>query len=273
MEAYAICPGSCGELIQGNINGVDMLLSFPVNIFTKVKVYESKNPINRYNYSKSSILMSNLLKRWGYDWLDGQLDISIKSSIPEGKGFASSTADLCGVYISLLKLLKMEYKVEEAVEEFIRIEPTDSIIFREMTLFDYKRGSIYLPIGQYIKFYILTFEGKRVVDTLAFNSSNLPKLANLDDILPEVISGIKNADIPKLAQAATISIERNMGRLPYKMYSLVQKLCKETGGLGIIGAHSGDLLGIIYDDKERFRHAAKLNYPIPDYRVHMLEGV
>ena len=49
MESQAIYPGSCGELIQGNIQGKDMLLSCPVNLFTTVKVFECKNPINRFN--------------------------------------------------------------------------------------------------------------------------------------------------------------------------------------------------------------------------------
>ncbi|HOR87010.1 MAG TPA: kinase, partial [Bacillota bacterium] len=115
MEACAIYPGSCGEIIQGHVYGKDMLISCPVNLFAAVRVFECQKPINRLNYQKSSTLLDNILKRWGYGYLNTQFDIDIKSSIPKSKGFASSTADLCGVYICLLKLFKRQFDIKEAV--------------------------------------------------------------------------------------------------------------------------------------------------------------
>lgn len=271
METYAVHPGSCGELIQGNIQGMDMLLSFPVDLFTTVRLYECKNPKNRHRFSKSSALLSNLLERWGYGWLDGQLDLEIRSDIPQGKGFASSTADLCGVYISLLKLLGREYDTREAAEEFIRIEPTDSIIFREMTLFDYKEGKRSSSIGQYRKFSILAFEGSRIVDTQEFNRRKLPSLGCLDDVMPQVMLAAQSGNIRELAGTASMSIERNMGRVNYEVYGAVEELRRKTGGLGIVGGHSGDLLGIMYDDRDRFLYAARYKDTIPGYKAHMIE--
>jgi L-threonine kinase len=271
MEAYAVYPGSCGELIQGSIKGKDMLISFPVNLFTTVKLFESEKPVNRFKYKKASTLLGNMLKRWGYSHVNCKLDLKIESSIPQGKGFASSTADLCGVYICLLKLFKREYDLKEVVEEFIRIEPTDSIIFREMTLFDYKEGRAHENIGEYMKFHILAFEGNRVVDTLEFNKKNLPRLSGLDDIMPCVKEAIELADISKLSQTSTVSIKRNMNRLPYDIYSAVENLGSKTGGVGIIGGHSGNVLGIIYPDKERFLHAARYKDTIKGCKPHMLE--
>ena len=271
MEAYAIYPGSCGEIIQGHIRGNDMLISCPVNIFTIVRVFECQKPINRFNYIKSSILLDNMLSRWGYGYLNARFDIHIQSSIPRSKGFASSTADLCGVYICLLKLFKRQYDIKEAVEEFIKIEPTDSIVFREMVLFDYKEGNHYENIGEYLKFYILAFEGSRMVDTLTFNKRNLPPLTDLDDMLQLIKEGVKSADISKIAQASEISINRNLKRLSYDIYSDVEKLSRMTGGLGLIGGHSGDMLGIIYNDRERCLYAAKSKDMIAGYKPYFLE--
>lgn len=271
MEAGAIYPGSCGEIIQGHIYGRDLLMSCPVNMFTKVRVVECKKPEKRFAYKKSSALLENMLKRWGLGHLNNRFDIDIESSIPQSKGFASSTADLCGVYLCLLKLFKRKYDIKEAIEEFVKIEPTDSTIFREMTLFDYKKGRYYEPVGDYIKFYILAFEGGRMVDTIAYNKSDLPPLSDLSDILNLVKDGIKSADISKIAAASTVSIKRNLKRMPYDMYDHVLHLSNITGGLGIIGGHSGDVLGIIYDDKEKFLHAAGYKYAISGYKLHMIE--
>ena len=49
MQAISVYPGSCGELLQGCNNGVPMLISCPINLFTRVKVFElgarSKNSV------------------------------------------------------------------------------------------------------------------------------------------------------------------------------------------------------------------------------------
>jgi L-threonine kinase len=271
MEAVSVFPGSCGEIIQGNYQGTDMLVSCPVTLFTIVRVMECKQPVHRFKYKKSSALLDNILKRWGYGDLSNSFDIDIRSSIPVGKGFAGSTADLCGVYISLLKLFNRKYDISEVIEEFIKIEPTDSIIFRGMTLFDYKKGKNHQHLGPYMKFYILAFEGKKMIDTISFNNRKLPPLMPMADTLALLKEGIRKADIAKIALSSTLSIERNFPRLPYDVYQQVKDIMLKTGGLGIIGAHSGDLLGIIYDDRERFLYAKKYGNSIPGYMPHFLE--
>ncbi|HOR85076.1 MAG TPA: kinase, partial [Bacillota bacterium] len=157
------------------------------------------------------------------------------------------------------------------VEEFVKIEPTDSIVFRDMVLFDYKGGKHYENIGGYLKFYILAFEGSRVVDTLEFNKRDLPPLSDISDILKLVKDGIESADISKIAQASAISIRRNLNRLPYDIYNAVEKLSHATGGLGLIGGHSGNVLGIIYDDRERCMYTAKNIDAIAGCKRYLLE--
>jgi len=271
MEVVTKYPGSCGEIIQGKFDDKDMLVSCPVNLYTTVRVFESKHPINRYKYKKSSELLNNVIRRCGYERLSNTFDIEIHSSIPMGKGFASSTADLCGVYLCLLKLFHKKYDIQELIEELIKIEPTDSIIFREMTLFDYKKGKRYEHIGPYKKFYILAFEGSRQVDTIAFNKAKLPSLLHIQDALELLKDGIITSNIFKIAQASTWSIERNFARLSYDIYDLVKDIMLRTGGLGIMGAHSGDVLGIIYDDKEKLLYARRFDSIIPGYVPRFLE--
>lgn len=271
MEARTVYPGSCGEIIQGKVDGTDVLISCPVNLFTSVRVFESKKPSKRLGYQKSSVLLDNMLKRWGYQDLSSQFDIDIESSIPLGKGFASSTADMCAVYISLLKIFNRSYDISEITDEFIRIEPTDSIIFREMMVFDYKSGKYQKAVGEYMKFHILAFEGQRMVDTISFNKRSIPPLCDVSDALDYVRYGLESKDISKLAAASTISINRNTSRVSYDVMARVEALKDHTGGLGILGAHSGDILGIIYDDRERLQYALKFKDSINGYKPHVLE--
>lgn len=264
MEAVVHYPASFGEIIQGKIKDKDILCSCPINLFTEVKVFETKEAKSKYNHLKSSNFLSNLLTEWGYKDYIKNFDIEIKSNIPEGKGFASSTADLCGVYYSLLKLFKKEFKEDEFIRNCINIEPTDSIIFKEMTIFDYKEGKYKRKIGNYCEFNILVFEGNRIIDTVEFNKRSLPPLSNVEDLGEMLIEAVGNNDIKTIGCCATKSIMRNERRLSYPILPLLLRIKDEIGGYGVIGAHSGDALGIIYE--------GKLNMEILDKYLNLIKG-
>jgi Protein involved in propanediol utilization, and related proteins (includes coumermycin biosynthetic protein), possible kinase len=258
MEFTINYPGSFGEVLQGRINKKDLLLSCPVNIYTKVKVFECNNAEKKFNNQKSAAFLKNILKLWGYEEHCKSFDIEINSQIPNGKGLASSTADLCAVYYCLLKLFNKEFNEEELIEQCIKIEPTDSIIFKKMTLFDYKNGLFKKPMGNYLNYNILAFEGNKVVDTVEFNNKKLPPLSDVDDLLPILAEAIEEKNLEKLAYVSTESIVRNQKRLYYEFLQEVINIKDKTSGLGIIGAHSGNVLGIIYEDLAPLNYALKL---------------
>lgn len=258
MEFTVNYPGSFGEVLQGRINRKDLLLSCPVNIYTRVKVFECNNAERKFNNQKSAAFLKNILKLWDYEAHYKNFDIEMNSQIPYGKGLASSTADLCAVYYCLLKLFNKEFNEEELIEQCIKIEPTDSIIFKKMTLFDYKRGLYRKTMGDYISYNILAFEGNKVVDTVEFNKKNLPSLSDVDDLLPILEEAIKEKNLEKLAYVSTESIVRNQKRLQYEFLQQVINIKNKTSGLGIIGAHSGNVLGIIYEDSASLNYALKL---------------
>lgn len=249
MEVSAKYPGSFGEIIQGNINDIDLLMSFPINLYTFARVYETNNIVKNSENYKCQCFMKNILKQWGYEKEYNHLGISIISDISRGKGLASSTADLCGLYKCLIKMFNKPYNVIELQENCITIEPTDSIIFPKATLFDYKKGSYMETIGEYYKFYILGFIGQNTIDTIAFNKYSLPKLSKEDDLKETLIKAIREKNLKSLGMVSTESIKRNINRLDYKYFQHVEEIQKSTGGVGIIGAHSGDALGIIYENR------------------------
>lgn len=241
-------PGSAGEILQGKVQGRDVLVSFPVNLYTRVEIFEGRFSGSEVEeYAKSFMFFKNILKRWGVD--GGNLCFKINSKIPKGKGFASSTADLCALYHCLVRYFRRKFDITELVEEALRIEPTDSIVFNRATLFDYKNGKYYKILGDYIKFFIYVFEGQEEVDTIKFNLSVKEPLAEVDDLVPVLVRGIEDKDIRKISFVSTESIKRNQRRLYYPVLQEVESMMKKTGGLGIIGGHSGNFLGIIYDKK------------------------
>jgi Protein involved in propanediol utilization, and related proteins (includes coumermycin biosynthetic protein), possible kinase len=268
MEFTVNYPGSFGEVLQGRINRQDLLLSCPVNVYTSVKVFESNNAEKKFNNRKSAAFLKNVLKLWDYEAHYKRFDIEINSQIPYGKGLASSTADLCAVYYCLLKLFNKEFNEEELIEQCIKIEPTDSIIFKKMTLFDYKKGLYKKTMGDYLNYNILAFEGNKVVDTVEFNNKNLPSLSDVDDLLPILEEAIKEKNLEKLAYVSTESIVRNQKRLQYEFLQEVINIKNKTAGLGIIGAHSGNVLGIIYEDPASLNYALKLGEKLDMCKIY-----
>ncbi len=255
MKVITRYPGSFGEVIQGKINNKDMLLSCPINVYTTVKLFESRKPYRKCKWVKADRFLYNILKGWNYEEYYKSLDINIFSKIPTGKGMASSTADLCATYYSLLKMFEKDFNEEELIRECINIEPTDSIIFKEMTLFDYKKGLYKEKVGKYLRYNILAFEGKDKINTVEFNNRKLPDLSDTTDLFTILKEGVSENNLEKFAYVSEESIKRNQNRLNYEWISYIENIKEHTSGLGIIGAHSGNVLGIIYEDEEKLKQA------------------
>ena len=243
MEVTAKYPGSFGEILQGNLGEKPVLVSSPINLYTYVRLFESKKEKNFYRNSKANKFIKNILTDWAYRDYINTIHIEINSRIPRGKGLASSTADLCATYKCLTKLFEKNYSIEELQKHCLAIEPTDSIIFNEFTLFDYKKGSFKEKLGPYIKFHILVFEG------------------------------IEKRNIKNISQISEESIKRNFNRLTYDYFNIVEEYKNKTGGLGIIGCHSGDALGIVYDNKEDLSKAEKNIIYTGNLKKYTLETV
>ncbi|NLU06896.1 MAG: kinase [Clostridiales bacterium] len=275
MEVKAIYPGSFGEILQGKVKGRDILLSCPVNIYTKVKLTECDNPVKKINLKKSSNFLLNILKCWGYERYYKNINMEISSQIPRGKGLASSTADLCAVYYSLIEMFHRKFSERELIRNCVKVEPTDSIIFRKMTLFDYKHGKYKYILGDYLPYNILAFEGQRTIDTVEFNNKKLPDLSDVDDLVPILKEAVLEKNLGKLACVSTESIVRNQKRLYYDFLDRIMDIKSRTSGLGVIGAHSGNALGIIYGDKEKIDFGEKFskNLKLKNIKIYKVKAL
>ncbi|KOA19758.1 L-threonine kinase [Clostridium homopropionicum DSM 5847] len=271
MEVITRYPGSFGEVLQGKVNNKDMLLSCPINIYTTVRLFECREPNKKSKCIKTDKFLYNLLRSWNYEEYYESLDLEIYSNIPSGKGMASSTADLCATYYALLKMFKKNFSEEELIKLCISIEPTDSIIFREMTLFDYKKGTYREKIGNYISYNILAFEGEKSINTIEFNNKKLPELSDATDLFTVLKEGLSEKNLEKLSYVSEESIKRNQNRLSYSWIKNIENIKKCTSGLGITGAHSGNALGIIYEDEEKLKAAVKFINKQSFYKVYAVK--
>ncbi len=252
MKAKVKVPASLGEFIQGKIYGREMLVSCPINLYSISEVEICWNyGINPY-YEKIYKALDIFLKRYKIKGINAS-DIKVKthSDIARSKGLASSTADITSSLAALSRIVNITLSSKDIASMAIEVEATDSIIFKDITLFDHLYGEKIETIAPAFYMEILLLEGKNTIDTIDFRrDKNYIKLvANMDEQYKKLKKALVNKDINLLGQICTESAFANQ-KLLYKTYLEdlydIATGCKSPG---IIIAHSGTVSGVIINDE------------------------
>ena len=143
--AVAQCPASCGELIQGWILGSEKLVSCPVEWYSTVEVTSGSPLTDERPLSRA--MVERLLLHWQYPaQMSQDIRIDVQSTIPVAKGMASSTADIAATAIATAQYLGHQLDESTLAQLCVSLEPTDSTVFRQLTLFDHNDASRKLPV-------------------------------------------------------------------------------------------------------------------------------
>ena len=246
-------PGTCGELVQGAIDGVAFHVSCPIDIFSVVTVelsdandewiFPSKSP-----KAASAVRMS--LEYFGASELGGQL--FIESHLPRAKGMASSTADVAGAIYAVALALGHNLTYAEVAAIALRIEPSDGSIFPGIALFDHRKGSRYAYLGPppAIDIVVLDFGGE--VDTVSFNAEDKSDLLQRlqpqsKEALEMASEGLRVGDLALIGKAATLSALANQEVLYKPELDRVLRLAEKVDALGVNIGHSGTVIGVFLD--------------------------
>ncbi len=245
-------PGTCGELVQGTINGVSFHVTCPVDIYSKVKVKLNGNFNWNYSseHSKAIAAVKKTLSFLGQPNLGGKL--TIQSSLPISKGMASSTADVVAAIEATSLALERKLSKKQVAELALSVEPTDGSLFPGIVLFDHRQGNIYEPLGSPppIDIVVLDFGGK--VDTVAFNHHDISAVSRkLEPQIAEALNlvhyGIATGNPQLVGQGATISARANQQILFKPQLEHVISLASEAGAVGVNVAHSRTVIGVLLD--------------------------
>ncbi|MCL5075758.1 MAG: GHMP kinase [Chloroflexi bacterium] len=248
-----LMPGTCGELVQGTINGTPFLVSCPIDVFSAVTVElgEDRGGISTpADAPKAAAALRLALAHFGRTHLSARLTIS--SPLPRGKGMASSTADIAGTIYATAIALERYISPQQAAALALAIEPTDSSVFPNLAIFDHRGGRLYQELGTPppIDIIVLDFGGE--IDTITFN--NCDRSAILRRLEPQttealrlVRRGIAEGRPELVGQGATISAQANQQLLPKPQLDTVLNLAHGMGAIGINVGHSGTVIGILVD--------------------------
>ncbi len=279
----AKAPGSCGELVQGTLNGESFHISCPINLYSQVKIVLNDRgkiigPPDRW---KTKEAIKRTLKFFSNENLGARFEID--SKIPLGKGMASSTADIGAASLATAKALTAkslvnpprrlsadeagkiwrlcfkpwrlgvkhkEISPQEITKIALSIEPTDGTLFNDIVIFDHRNGALFKFLGKAPDIEILVIDLGGEVDTLQFNRRDLTRInrgreKEVKEALKLVEKGIREKNPRLIAQGATISAFSNQRILYKPALDRVWKISQEAGALGINIAHSGTVVGIL----------------------------
>jgi L-threonine kinase len=254
MKIKALCPASCGELIQGVVGDGEKLISLPINIFSEVTIEETRKGSLQKGKRKSIEALYKTFQYFGIPQRHLEnLSLKIKSEIPIAKGMASSTADIAGTIIAAAGLLGKRLKNEELAKLCCEIEPTDSTIFARLTLFDHIKGRVIEEFEWSPDIKILVLELEDILDTQEFRKKDYGKVReeNRKDIeraFSIFSEGCKKRDKKLLGKAVTMSSVANQKLIYKPMLSEIIDISYKCGAYGVNVAHSGTVIGILYDE-------------------------
>jgi len=250
MAVQVIMPGSCGELVQGKIDGVDFHITCPINKFSKATLTTIKEKTIRFDgsLSKSAEAVKKALEVLE---VESGINIAIESELPQGKGMASSTADIGAAVTATFALFERDLSLLEVADIALAIEPTDGIIFEGIVAFDHLHGKKLDVIGDAPPLDIVVLEPPHAVDTVTFNVRKVMNNGTEEHLHEETLAmateGIRTLDLRLVAEAATLSAVLNQKLLFKPELDDVIELSKRRGGLGVNIAHSGTVIGMLVE--------------------------
>lgn len=249
----ARCPGTCGEWVQGARKGIPFLVDCPIDRFSEARVALDKHasvwdlPLGK---TKALQVLELLKEDLGLPALGGKVEFL--QQLPEGKGMASSTADITAVVAATLIALGEEPVPERLAQFALRIEPSDSVMFPGITEIEHVQRHQHRILGPSVPALFLALDWGGAIDTRVFNAR--PGLAEhyrrYEDEIGRAYElareGIEQTDLEKLAIAGTISARCNLEINRKLQFEPFITWVRQKGGLGVVTAHSGTLLAGVF---------------------------
>jgi uncharacterized protein involved in propanediol utilization len=249
--------GTFGELLQGALPGPDrdFLVTLPIVRWSTARLTLLPDAgellVEPEHKLKSLRIAREVLACHGVAQ-GGRLLVT--SQLPEGKGMASSSADLIATIRATGKAIGRPVTPRTA-EAFLRtIEPTDGLMYRDVVAFYHRRVELYRCLAAPPALTIVGVDEGGQVDTVSFNATRPPITASerreysrLLDLLAVALAG---GDLATVGRVATRSAEMNQARCPKRYLDRLRQLCRQIGGLGVVVAHSGTVLGILISNDD-----------------------
>jgi L-threonine kinase len=283
-SATVRAPGVCGELAQGVIEGIHFLVTCPIDFYSRVKVdlYSDGPGVEApEDCEKAAAAVRRTLSQLKSAKVRARL--TVHSPIPRGKGMGSSSADLAAAIAATGLALGEELTPYQIAQIALSIEPTDGIMIPGVALFDHRAGIIRESLGPPPPMEIVALDLGGTVDTVQFNMvDRFGRWQAVGEQTTEALrllrQGISDQDPVLVGQGASISAQASQNVLAKPRLAEVKEFAESVGAVGINVGHSGTIMGVLLDARERrgksTYHKAIEAFPDADsvYHFRLLGG-
>ncbi|MGW0551542.1 GHMP family kinase ATP-binding protein [Streptomyces altiplanensis] len=248
------CFGTFGELLQGRLPapGADFLVTLPVARWTmacyRVDPELAGVTVDPAAKSKARRMAEMVLECAGGP--PGGV-LTLDGNLPEGKGMASSSADLVATARAVANAVGLDLPPRRLEDLLRRVEPTDGVLYPGVVAFDHRRVRLRALLGSLPTMTIVGMDEGGTVDTVAFNRLAKPFSAadrrEYAVLLERMTSAVARRDLAEVGGIATRSAEMNQALWPKRTLADVARIAREVGALGVVAAHSGTMLGVLLD--------------------------
>lgn len=251
---FGQCNGTFGELLQGVLPRQQrhFLVTCPISLqawawFTPLATTAGLQVVPAHKH-KARRLAELLLQRWGLP-VGGEL--RLHSELPEGKGLASSSADLVATARAIGSACGRSLAPAALARLMAAVEPSDGVMYDDAVAFYHREGMLRRRLGALPPLTIIGVDEGGTVDTVAFNGRHhaftRAEQAEYGALLRGLESAVAGADLQAIGQIATRSALLHQHRQPKRCLPLLLDLCQCCGAPGVVVAHSGTYAGVLLD--------------------------
>ncbi|WP_166397224.1 GHMP family kinase ATP-binding protein [Rubrobacter marinus] len=177
----------------------------------------------------------------------------IRSELPTGKGCASSSADMVATARAVQRALGTPISRAALARAMSSIEPSDGVMYPGIVSFYHREGVLRRSLGGLPPLTIVGLDEGGRVDTVEFNERaravGRARLAEYEDLLVGMERAVASGDLRSLGEISTRSAVLNQERLPKENLGLMLEMRRAYGALGVVVAHSGTHLGLLFDSR------------------------
>ncbi|BAU86894.1 hypothetical protein SLA_6025 [Streptomyces laurentii] len=243
--------GTFGELLQGVLpDERHFLVTLPITMGSTAKFRYSADATgitpDAPGKSKSARVAALALEALGRP---GGGELLLAGELPEGKGLASSSADLVASVRAVADAFGVSFPAA-TIESLLRqVEPTDGVMHDEIVAFLHREVRLHRRLGHLPRFVVVGYDEGGRIDTVSYNRSPAPvddrTRAEYAVLLDRLATAVARHDLRAVGAVATRSAELHARLRPRPALAPLRAACAETDGLGVVVAHSGTVLGVL----------------------------
>jgi uncharacterized protein involved in propanediol utilization len=250
-EGYAC--HTFGELLQGQIDGHPMLVSLPVESYAHAVFYpDAAGDFQELFTPPYKIKTRAAVKQLMQDYkISAAGKLLIESSLAEGKGFATSTADMIAACRAVASVHNIQISPRYLSSMLARIEPTDGTMYNGVVAYRHRQGRLHAYLGHMPPMKVIGIDRGGHVDTLLYNEQMAAYTKEEEKEYSRLLQQLENSlavgDCRGIGAVATQSALMQERRLPNSLLTNLLRLMEDTSAAGIVTAHSGTVSGLLLD--------------------------